>query len=277
MKENEYVFPEDDSEEFDPFYTDPFPMRGKVPPRNIPEIEFCPTLYVIPKELIVRFRVNLIEKELIDPLKKSSEIVFDINDCPPLTGDFAGFELLIEYNFFQETEEGEGWKRSSDSHVTKFGVYNEYCSPIIDYPMLSQSYVDWSKSTWACQLNPQKNIYAQQWHEFVSDYNFDVLPDPERVKEYISFYRSCLKVAKDNGITFIQPSAMFRDDVRFNWNTHGFAALPNNISNDLEHPWTQFFKKNYDSFRGSYLKNKLSFDISTMNEKSVIGLTYSRF
>lgn len=207
-----------------------------------------PLLKSLPKDLVESFELRPIQGETIFPL----------NDCltqlqkgewPSSTDQIYGFELVIK---LRQTHLLKKWVSATNEVV--FCFYDYPGEWLTDLPMLNKSYIDWSNAAWSQQLNPPQKFYAQDWQDFVSAYNFDLSPSPERIKAYTESYRLFLNLAKQNGITLLQPGSMLMESHIFDWQHHGFAPLPTAISSDPEHPWTQVFNANYEDFKQSWLK-----------------------
>lgn len=147
--------------------------------------------------------------------------------------------------------------------------------------MLEKDFVHWSDSAWLQQFNPPQKFYAEGWQAFVEQFNFDLSPDSANVQEYVQNYRRYLAVAKENGISLLQPGSMLMETHRFDWALNGFAPLPSAVSSDPLHPWTKLFAQNYEQFKTNWLKPLQETYFSKADKQIILldlheGLSHSR-
>ncbi len=124
---------------------------------------------------------------------------------------------------------------------------------ITDLPMLNQTFSQWSDSAWAQQVAEPQRYYAQAWHEFVQNFNFEASPNPENRASLVQAYRRYLQASKLGGISLLQPGSFLISGSGFNWKTHGFTPLPTKVTSDSTNPWNQLFSEHYQHFLMQWL------------------------
>lgn len=237
--------------------------------------DHLPLLSSLPLELIESFDLR--------PIK--GEEVFPLNDCleklqngqwPASTDQVYGFELVLRLRQTNSLK-----RLVSQSNETVFRFYDYPGEWLTDLPMLNKDFVQWSDSAWSQQFNPPQKFYAQDWQGYVEQFDFDLSPENSRVEEYIQNFRYYLQIAKDNGISLLQPGSMLVDTHGFHWEQNGFAPLPSSVSSDPEHPWTQLFTENFEQFKTLWLKPLQETYFSKADKQIIMldlheGLSHSR-
>ena len=209
--------------------------------------DHLPLLQSLPKELVESFELRPIAGQEGFPFDACLERLQN-NQWPASTDQVYGFELVLR---LKPTNAFKRLINSTNQVVFRFYDYpGEW---LTDLPMLHKEFVNWSDTARSQQLNPPQKFYAQGWQEYVAQFDFDLTPDAARINEYVQNYRRYLQVAKENGITLLQPGSMLMDTHVFNWQLNGFAPLPSSISSDPAHPWTQVFTENFEQFKTLWL------------------------
>lgn len=210
--------------------------------------DHMPLLKSLPKELVKSLELRPAPGEEAFPFDECLDKLQQ-QQWPTSTDQVYGFELVLR---LKPTNALKRLINASNEVVFRFYDYpGEW---LTDLPMLSKDFVHWSDSAWSQQLNPPQKFYAQTWQDFVEQFDFDLSPNTPRVDEYVQNYRRYLQIAKENGITLLQPGSMLMDTHTFNWQLNGFAPLPSSISSDPEHPWTHLFNENFEQFKKLWLQ-----------------------
>lgn len=237
--------------------------------------DHLPLLHSLPKSLVESFELRPIADEEAFPFE-ACLAKLQQQQWPASTYQVYGFELVLRLN---PTNTFKRLINASNEVVFRFYDYpGEW---LTDLPMLHKDFVHWSDSAWSQQLNPPQKFYAQGWQDYVAQFDFDLSPEMARIDDYVQNYRRYLQIAKENGITLLQPGSMLMDTHVFNWQLNGFAPLPSSISSDPEHPWTKIFTENFEQFKTLWLK-PLQENYFAKADKQIImldlheGLSHSR-
>ena len=237
--------------------------------------DHLPLLSSLPLELIESFDLRPINGEEVFPFDDCLEKLQN-GQWPGSTDQIYGFELVLK---LRQTNSLKRIIRQSKEVIFRFYDYpGEW---LTDLPMLDKDFVHWSDLTWSQQFNPPQKFYAQDWQGYVEQFDFDLPPENSRVEEYIQNFRCYLHIAKDNGISLLQPGSMLMDTHEFNWKHNGFAPLPSSVSSDPEHPWTQLFTENFEQFKTLWLKPLQETYFSKADKQIIMldlheGLSHSR-
>ena len=234
-----------------------------------------PLLKSLPKTLIKAVELRPIHGEQAFPLDESLARLQN-GLWPDSTKQIFGFEFVIALfpsNAFT--------KLINRSEEVVFRFYDYPGEWLTDLPMLQKDYTNWSDSAWSQQLNPPQKFYANEWHQFVEHFDFDLSASSERAADYIQQYKAYLIKAKAAGITLLQPGSMLLPNPNFDWHLNGFAPLPSRISSDPDHPWTQRFSDNYKKFQQDWLKPLQTAYFAKADKQIVLldlheGLSHSR-
>lgn len=207
-----------------------------------------PLLKSLPVELIDQITLERVEDvklfnyaECLDNLKNG--------EWPASTDDVFAFKLeveLIEDRFFH--------KYLQKHRKIVFEFYDYPGEWLTDIPMLDKSYEEWSRNAFYQQSMSSLKDVSSVWHDYIENFDFDQSPNPSLLAEIMNIYQVYIIAAKKMGITLIQPASLLIDSTDYDWNTKGFAPLPDYVLSDKMHPWTQYFNENFERFKSEWLK-----------------------
>ncbi|GGF76821.1 YcjX family protein [Alteromonas lipolytica] len=199
--------------------------------------------------------MDLVENMWVEPLGELPEFPVDAHmaalergDWPPATEAVAGFQLTVR---LRQTHQLKKYLLPFTDIVFEFIDYpGEW---LTDLPMLEKTYTQWSDSAWAQQMNEPQNRFAKDWHQLVSEFDFEQPPTPDAIAMLVAKYRDYLLTAKAEGISMLQPGSFLIPGSGFDWQEFGFTPLPSRISSDLSSPWTQRFNHHFEIFQKQWL------------------------
>lgn len=207
-----------------------------------------PLLKSLPIELVEGMRLDAIESYELFPIKDHL-LSLENQNWPKPTEQIYGFKLTIR---LKETGSIKKYLLPHKDVVFEFLDYpGEW---ITDMPMLNKTFSQWSDSAWAQQMTEPQSYYAQEWHHFTREFNFDLVPDIESIALVVNEYRHYLKKSKAGGISLLQPGSFLISGSGFDWEHNGFAPLPTKVTSDLSNPWNKVFSSNYQLFLDQWLK-----------------------
>ncbi|WP_127470825.1 YcjX family protein [Thiomicrorhabdus aquaedulcis] len=234
-----------------------------------------PLLKSLPVELIDKMELLPIMGHTPFPLTTHLDAL-DAQQWPRATDEVYGFQLVI---WLKQTHFIK--KQLMPHKKVVFEFYDYPGEWLTDLPMLNKTFTQWSDSAWAQQMSAPQKFYANDWHAFADDFNFDSTPDNATVARWVNEYRGYLQTAKAGGISLLQPGSLLLPSTQFDWGTYGFAPLPTNISSDPQHPWTRLFSAHYNLFNQAWLKPLKETTFKTTDKQIILidlfeGLNHSK-
>jgi predicted YcjX-like family ATPase len=205
--------------------------------------------------LLKRLPIELVEHMWVEPIDGYTMFPIDEHlaalerqEWPHQTEEVYAFRLKIRLR------QKSGLKKYLLPHTDIVFEFIDYPGEwITDLPMLNKDYTQWSDSAWAQQMTTPQKDYAQGWHEFVDNFDFDTDPNEQAQLAVVTAYRDYLSAAKKAGISMLQPGCFLLSEAGFDWKNKGFAPLPAKITSDLAHPWYQVFNRHYQLFQTDWL------------------------
>ncbi len=199
--------------------------------------------------------VELVESMRIEPLDDHEPFPLDAHlaslaagGWPAPTETVYGFKLVVR---LKQTHRLKQYLLPYTDVVFEFIDYpGEW---ITDLPMLDKTYTQWSDSAWAQQASDPQLAYAEQWHEFVRQYDFEQPPTASAISELVQVYRGYLIDAKKAGLSLLQPGSFLLEGSGFDWQSTGFTPLPAKITSDVSHPWYVAFAERFEYFQTNWL------------------------
>lgn len=199
--------------------------------------------------------MDLVDNMWVEPLDDLPEFpvaehmaALERGEWPAATEAVTGFQLTVR---LRQTHQLKKYLLPFTDIVFEFIDYpGEW---LTDLPMLDKTYTQWSDSAWAQQMNEPQNRFAKNWHQVVSDFDFEQPPTPDAIAILVSQYRDYLLAAKAEGISMLQPGSFLIPGSGFDWQEFGFTPLPSRISSDLSSPWTQRFTHHFATFQKQWL------------------------
>ncbi|WP_269749781.1 YcjX family protein [Salinimonas marina] len=169
--------------------------------RSEGKYDCLPLLEHLPMELVEHMWVEPLEGFKLFPVEEHLAALHQ-GQWPSPTEDVYGFKLVVR---LKQTGKVKKYLLPYTDIVFEFIDYpGEW---LTDLPLLNRTFNQWSDSSWAQQMNRPQRDYANDWHQLVEEFDFDIAPDETSVASLVSTYRAYLQHAKANGITLLQPGS----------------------------------------------------------------------
>ena len=234
-----------------------------------------PLLEYLPVELVESMRIEALEGHQAFPLDEHLAML-EAGQWPSPTEHIFGFKLIVR---LKQTNRLKQYVLPYTDVVFEFVDYpGEW---ITDLPMLNKTYEQWSDSAWAQQASDPQLAFAQPWHEFARQFDFEQAPTEAAIQALVECYRGYLINAKQAGLSLLQPGSFLLENSGFDWGAGGFTPLPAKVTSDVSHPWLVAFQARYQAFQNEWLTT-LKRDVFKECDKQIIlvdlfaGLNHSK-
>ena len=211
-------------------------------------IDHLPLLRSLPKKLIDHITLSNIDETSLFDYEKGLEAL-SRGEWPNSTQAVSGFKLQV---YLKEDRFLLG--RIKKFKIISFEFYDYPGEWLTDLPMLNKSFESWSQQAFSQETMEPLKSFSAEWHEFISDFDFDAPVSQENLAKIMTVYKHYLISSKNAGITILQPASMLLETTDFDWIENGFTPLPDYVLTDKLHPWTQFFTENYQKYQKNWLK-----------------------
>ncbi|MCF6254083.1 MAG: YcjX family protein, partial [Thiomicrorhabdus sp.] len=182
-----------------------------------------PLLKSLPSHLVESVRLEDVKGHQPFPIRSHIQSL-EKQEWPAATEQIYAFKLIVK---LKQTGTLKKYLLPYSEVIFEFFDYpGEW---ITDLPMLNQTFAQWSDSAWAQQVTEPQRYYAQEWHEFIQHFNFEVTPNVQNRAKIVQAYRAYLHASKAGGISLLQPGSFLISGSGFNWQTHGFTPLPSKV------------------------------------------------
>jgi hypothetical protein len=167
---------------------------------------------------------------------------------PESTRDVSAFSIRMGF------ERSYEWlSQVAGNDKRQLSIYDYPGEWLMDLPLMDKSFADWSAQVLAQQLTEPQKSHSVDWQAALEGFDFEQEPTQAAVHVLVDAYRAYLFKAKADGISILQPGAMFFEG-SWDWQGRGFCPLPAKVAYDISHAWTRLFTKRYGDFVVEWLK-----------------------